>query len=245
MQAAVDDVLSERRRRERRSGAASLVAAAALHLAVAGAVFLAPRLRAAPRELPEYVAVRIVPAQALGVEKPPPPRPEPAPPRPPPAEPEPPAPEPPPPAEPAMPPPEKPSEKPPRPEPRPEPAAPAAAGPQARQGSPEGSPLATSAFGTAVAGLDNPDFTYGYYIDQMLSLIRAQWVRPPLGGGIEATVHFQVGRDGRIDDVRIVQSSGYSSFDLAGLRAVQSASPLPPLPRSYRQDSLGVTLIIR
>ncbi len=79
----------------------------------------------------------------------------------------------------------------------------------------------------------------------MLALIRAQWVRPPLGGGIEASVHFQIGRNGEISDLRIVQSSGYSSFDLAGMRAVQSASPLPPLPSGYKQGSLGVTLIIR
>ena len=103
----------------------------------------------------------------------------------------------------------------------------------------------TAAFGAQVATLDNPDFTYGYYIEQMLALIRAQWTRPPLGGGIEATVHFEVGRSGEIREVRIVQSSGYSSFDLAGLRAVQTASPLPPLPNGYKQGSLGVTLIIR
>jgi TonB family protein len=70
-------------------------------------------------------------------------------------------------------------------------------------------------------------------------------VRPPLGGGVEAVVHFRVSRDGRIDDLRIVTSSGYSSFDLAGLRAVQSASPLPPLPASYRRGELGVNLVIR
>jgi protein TonB len=244
MQAAVDEVLGERRRRERRGAdAASLAAAAALHLFVAGALLLAPRLRAAPRELPEYVAVRIVPAQALGVEKPPPPRPRPQPAAAPPPAPEPPAPEPPR-DEPPMPPPEKPRQEPAPPAAGPAAAAPAAP-PEARAGSPTGSPLGSSTFGAAVAGLDNPDFTYGYYVDQMLALIRAQWVRPPLGGGIEATVHFQIERDGRVVDVRIVQSSGYSSFDLAGLRAVQSASPLPPLPRSYRQETLGVTLIIR
>jgi protein TonB len=128
----------------------------------------------------------------------------------------------------------------------PPPAAPAAVpGPTGRQGSPQGHPLGTSSFGADAVGLDNPDFTYGYYIEQMLALIRSQWVRPPLGGGVEALVHFRILKDGRIEDVRIVRSSGYSSFDLAGLRALEAASPLPPLPRSYRQGSLGVNLIIR
>jgi TonB family protein len=79
----------------------------------------------------------------------------------------------------------------------------------------------------------------------MLAMIAAHWVRPPLGGGVEMKVHFRIHKDGRITGLRIVTSSGYNSFDLAGLRAVQSASPLPPLPRSYRRDSLGVNLIIR
>ncbi len=78
----------------------------------------------------------------------------------------------------------------------------------------------------------------------MLSMIQGQWVRPPLGGGVEAQVYFRIQRDGRVTDLRIVRSSGYSSFDLAGLRAVQAASPLPPLPRGYTHGSLGVNLIL-
>ncbi len=237
----VEEVLAERRGRLGHGRqAASLAVAGVLHLAFAALLVLAPALRA-ERETPlEFVAVEVVPAARLGLDRPaPPPQPEPPPPKP--------EPEPAPPEEPPMPPaePEAPAPAP-RPQRPPTPAAPAAPpGPAGRQGSPQGHPLGTSTFGSDAVGLDNPDFTYGYYIDQMLALIRAQWVRPPLGGGVEATVHFRILRDGRIDDIRIVRSSGYSSFDLAGLRALQAASPLPPLPRSYRQGTLGVNLIIR
>ena len=120
------------------------------------------------------------------------------------------------------------------PEPEPEPAV----------GSPTGAASGV-ALGAAVAGLDNPTFTYGYYLDQMLALIQSRWVRPPLGSGIETTIAFRIERDGRLSELRIEQSSGYSSFDLAGLRAVQAASPLPPLPRSYTHGSLGVRLIFK
>jgi TonB family protein len=246
----VEEILAERRARLGRGRqAVSFAAAAALHVAFVALLVVAPAIRA-EREAPlEFVAVEVVPAARLGIERPapPPPRPEPPP------EPEPaptvPEPEPAPPEEPPMP-PTEPEEPAPvaKPRPQPPPAAPAAApapGPAGRQGSPQGQPLGTSSFGSDAVGLDNPDFTYGYYIDQMLALIRAQWVRPPLGGGVEALVHFRILRDGRIDDIRIVRSSGYSSFDLAGMRALQAASPLPPLPRSYRQGTLGVNLIIR
>jgi protein TonB len=216
--------------------------AAVLHLSLAAVVLLAPRAAGKPRPV-EFVSVQIVPQQRLGTkvtatEPPPVTQPDPRTaaqqpkPKPPsmtlPARDKKPEPK----STPAE--PRQPAAKPAEPSQRPEP-----------EGSPEGPAGSASAFGTAVSGLDNPDFTYGYYLDQMLSLIQSQWTRPPLGGQLECTVHFFVGRDGRVKSLEIVRSSGYGSFDLAGLRAVQAAAPLPPLPRSYARDSLGVTLVIR
>ena len=114
-----------------------------------------------------------------------------------------------------------------------------------RRGSPTGNPLGTSSFGSQIAGLDNPDFKFGYYLDQLLSAIDAKWARPPLGDKVECTIGFRIQRDGSITDLTVARSSGYNSFDLAALRAVQNASPFPPLPRAYRNDSLGVNLIVR
>jgi TonB family protein len=112
-------------------------------------------------------------------------------------------------------------------------------------GSPLGSSLGTSPLGATVGGLDNPDFVYSYYVDQMLAMISANWLRPSIGGQVEAAVHFRIHRDGSTSDIRVSQSSGYNSFDLAGLRAVQQAAPFPRLPQSYQHKSLGVNLILR
>jgi periplasmic protein TonB len=114
-----------------------------------------------------------------------------------------------------------------------------------RRGAPTGNPLGTTAFGSQIAGLDNPDFKFGYYIDQLLSAIDSKWVRPPLGNEVKAVISFRIQRDGSLTDLQVAQSSGYNSFDLAALRAVQNASPFAPLPRAYRNDSLGVSLIVR
>ncbi|MFL6196230.1 MAG: TonB family protein [Thermoanaerobaculia bacterium] len=114
-----------------------------------------------------------------------------------------------------------------------------------RKGGPTGNPQGTTAFGSEIAGLDNPDFKFGYYIDQLLGAIDSKWVRPPLGNDVRAIISFRIGRDGGISDLQVAESSGYNSFDLAALRAVQNASPFPPLPRAFRHDSLGVNLIVR
>jgi TonB family protein len=242
------DRLLEQRRSRSGTGRRLLggTAAALLHVGVVAGALLGPQLFAKPKVV-EFVPVQLVPAPARGVERPAPPRrrPEPAAtPEPLPAEPEPtpaaaptPAPEP-------TKPPETPRD---RAEPEPTPAETPPPGPAAgvpgRQGAPTG--RADSPFTATVGGVDNPTFTYGYYLDRMLLLIRAQWVRPPLGSGVEATVHFRVLRDGTVEAIELTNSSGYNSFDLAALRALQAAAPLPPLPRSYREGELGVNLIFR
>lgn len=238
MQRELDDIFQRRIARPkgaRRYG--GLAISLAVHIGIGVAFLVAPVVAARNRPAIEFTRVQIVPVQALGVVEPEPRR-QPA------AERE----------------PDKPAAKVPTEEKKPAPAAvpaprrtqpaipaasqPAAEGPQQRQGSPLGSATGGSAFG-AVAGFDNPDFVYNYYVEQMLSLIGANWVRPPVGGGVQAIVRFRIGSQGDVTEVELLESSGHTTFDLAGLRAIQQASPLPPLPRSYPHESLGVRLVIR
>jgi TonB family protein len=113
-----------------------------------------------------------------------------------------------------------------------------------RRGSASGNPLGSSAFGSSIAGLEDPDFGYGYYIDRLLQLIDANWTRPPVGGEVRTVVFFRIQKSGQITDLHVEQPSGYNAFDLAALRAVQNAAPFPALPASYRHNSLGVNLIV-
>jgi TonB family protein len=276
----VNGVLADRSRRHGRNAQArSFLAALALHALLLVVVLLAPRLKTPPPPL-EFVPVQIIPAQALGVRRPAPPRRK-APPAPPAETPAPEEPK----AEAAPPKPEPADDvpslsdpasdkkkKPEDPKPKPEPAretarptadpsvkggsgkteegksgtAPGETGDQlGRRGGPQGNPLGTTAFGSEVGGLDNPDFTYAYYLDRMLSLIDDKWERPSMGSGIKAVIFFRIGRDGSMAELQVEQSSGYNSFDLAALRAVQNAAPFPPLPRAYKHEDLGVHLIVR
>lgn len=256
----VDDLLEARRHRSHRRGEVlSLVVAVGLHVAVVIAALVLPALGHEPPERPEIARVQLVPLQALG-RRDVPPEPEPEPPAPEPR-PEPPAPQPepePPSPQPTPPPRETPT---PRPEPRqrtpePPPSSPApretTPPPSAdsresatdRRGSPQGSPLGTSAIGVE-AGVDNPDFRYDYYLERMLALIESEWRRPPTENRLETMIHFRIASDGSVSEIAVAADSGHRAFDLAALRAVQSAAPLPPLPRSYRKESLGVNLIFR
>ena len=295
MSSPVEQVLSRRASRPAAGvEAVSLVAAVALHVLIVALAFLLPRFQPRPEPL-EFVPVKVIPAAALGVRRPAPPRPKPAPPQPEKAVQEPERPDPEPEPEPAKPEPVKPRPEPEKPAPkpvdqapvlptkepekrpdraRPSPATapatprkpvpePPRPGPDSkggkgttgkpedtgdqtgRRGSATGNPLGTTAFGSEIAGLDNPDFTYGYYIDQLLSRIDSNWVRPAVGDTVRAVVSFRIQRNGSITPPEITESSGNGAFDLAALRAVSNAAPFPPLPRAYRHDSLGVNLIVR
>lgn len=252
---SVDAILDRRLHRLGRRPAATALAAAVLaHLFILAAGWVLQHLPNRPAPRPRILAVKVIPAQRLGSPTAPRERPARRPPapeartEPPKAQPPQPQPSPTPPPKPAMPLPEPSRREPAKPE---TPAAETPADrtaepvPQGRRGSPQGDPLGTTAFGARIAGLDNPAFTYDYYLDRMLAMIEAQWVRPPTEGPVETTLFFRIARDGSVSELRVAEPSGFRAFDLAAVRAVQNAAPLPPLPRSYRQDSLGVNLIVR
>ncbi|MEM9594775.1 MAG: energy transducer TonB [Acidobacteriota bacterium] len=233
------------------------------HAALVAAFFLLPVLFAEEPEPFDYVAVTVIPPQALGSEDPTPP-----PPPPPTPTPEPPPPEPPPPApatkapEPDRPilvdekkpeePKPKPAPPPPKPvvqPPPPAPPPPRAAAPPSnpltrRRGSPIGDPLGSTS-NTAI-GVEDPNFTYGYYLDRVAAEISAKWTRPPVGGEVQqAVLYFRILSTGEVTDLRVADSSGDETFDRAARAAVEATSPLPPLPKSYKHDRLGINLIIR
>ena len=227
----VNELLEDRlHRRDGARRAVSIFVALAVHGGLAATAAFGPAWFEEEHLPIEYVPVRLVPPPPLGQSTPlvqenrppePAPVPEPVPEEPPVAL-----------ADQEL---ERPPVEP--PPPRPEP-------PPPRAGSPTGHPNTTGTFGSAVT-LDNPDFTYGYYVDRMVAVIREHWRRPSLGGTVEAVVSFRVHRDGRVTIVKIASSSGYSGYDLAAIRAVQSAAPLPPLPQGYKESNLGVHLIFR
>lgn len=93
----------------------------------------------------------------------------------------------------------------------------------------------------------NQEFQYNYYFAQIQSRIEGAWTRSPVGNDAHAVLYFTIHSDGSIGDLRVGESSGYDTYDLAAMRAVQNAAPFAPLPRAYtlNHTSLEVTWIAR
>jgi len=247
----VDLLLAQRRDRiSRAQQVGTCLISALLHGALALGFLFLPALFAKPPEKVTYIAMTVVSPALLGIDEPEPPPPAPR------RAPEPPRPEPP--------------KVEPKPEPvddvpilktekevakpaaspsRERPSAPAAPAPPSdppkRRGSPFGSPLGAST-SKATLGVEDPNFTYGYYLDRVVTLISGNWVRPPVGSAVnQAIFYFRIQRDGEITELRLNESSTSERFDEAARRAIESSSPLPPLPRGYKRDYLGINLIVK
>ncbi len=95
---------------------------------------------------------------------------------------------------------------------------------------------------TGEVTLDAEDFPFAHYISRMRRKIAANW-RVPAGSQGEdrfCRIYFRVYRDGSVRDVTVEETSGLFMFDQSAQRAVIQAAPMPPLPREYGDDYLGV-----
>jgi TonB family protein len=95
---------------------------------------------------------------------------------------------------------------------------------------------------TGEMSLDTDDFPFAPYINRVRRKIAANWRVPEGSQGEErfCRVYFRIQRDGSVTAVGVEESSGLFMFDQAAQRAVVNATPLPPLPREYRDHYLGV-----
>jgi len=87
------------------------------------------------------------------------------------------------------------------------------------------------------------DFRFAYYLAALRNKIGSRWVPPQgldAGRPVRAVVYFRIGRDGQVSMTSVETSSGYAFFDQTALRALLSATPLPPLPAGYTDQYLGV-----
>lgn len=87
--------------------------------------------------------------------------------------------------------------------------------------------------------LEGRPFQFPWYLEEMVRKVQRNW-RPPGTTSLKTTIYFRIERTGGIVDMRVETSSGHFTFDQAAQRAIQAASPMPPLPGEYTGDYLGV-----
>ncbi len=90
---------------------------------------------------------------------------------------------------------------------------------------------------------------FGWYADALQRRIAEEW-RKTLGqvSGRSArptVVSFRISRNGRIDNVRVAQTSANRSMDYSSCRAVLNSNPARPLPPALSRSSITVEIWFR
>lgn len=92
--------------------------------------------------------------------------------------------------------------------------------------------------------VEGPPFEFAWYLKQVRRKISSKWAAPDgslqPGQETKSRVFFRIERGGRVVDVRLEDESGVFLFDQSVLRALEKASPMPPLPNDYEGETLGL-----
>jgi len=80
-----------------------------------------------------------------------------------------------------------------------------------------------------------------WYVRQVEQRVGQNWLQTSLGKlerRVQAVATFVVQANGQISDIQLESRSGIRSVDLAVMRAIQAANPLPPLPYELRNRTV-------
>lgn len=82
------------------------------------------------------------------------------------------------------------------------------------------------------------------YAQQIQQLVAQKWHTSDVDAHVQTApvviASFDLMRDGRIRNLRVVQQSGVSALDYSAQRAILEASPFPPIPAGFDKDSAHV-----
>lgn len=93
-------------------------------------------------------------------------------------------------------------------------------------------------FGSLGEGETLKDEIREYYFEMVKQINARWWQRPEADESRVGMVMVMIvlARDGKVVNCQLMQSSGKRAYDEAVVAAVQSASPLPPLPATFESD---------
>ena len=92
---------------------------------------------------------------------------------------------------------------------------------------------------------DTKGYEWGPYAAEMIRKIKRNWEIPRLAHyGLKGrlVVRFYILRDGRVEGLRLLVSSGIPPYDNASMQAIRNSSPFRALPADLPTDREGVTI---
>lgn len=87
-------------------------------------------------------------------------------------------------------------------------------------------------------------FPYQWYLDQLQAKIKNRW-KPAANEKDEVVVQFTITRNGSMEGLKMVRSSGRAVLDRQAMQAVEMSAPFASLPSGFSSQSLEIILTLK
>jgi protein TonB len=96
--------------------------------------------------------------------------------------------------------------------------------------------------GAHLTALNAPEIQYISYFAGIKRKIELVWGYPAAAAGVEGNVivDFVIGRNGRLESIKLVHGSGNRALDDEALGSIRKASPFDPIPSEYKIANLQI-----
>jgi len=84
------------------------------------------------------------------------------------------------------------------------------------------------------------DVDFRPYMSEVHNRIKNTWNPPHTNVSAKVEVSFDVGKNGHVENIKILKSSGDEITDKAITDTLNKISPLPPLPIGFKQENLKI-----
>lgn len=92
------------------------------------------------------------------------------------------------------------------------------------------------------ANVLRPGAYWNIYLKDMQKQIRANW-KSPAKSGKNLIISFDIAKDGKISNCKILQSSGKIDIDEKAMNAIKLSSPVQPLPKDFDGEYITVEYV--
>lgn len=82
------------------------------------------------------------------------------------------------------------------------------------------------------------------YFERISRIVRDAWALPEglRNKGFKTILSIHIRKDGTVESLWVEEGSGNRFFDESAQRAINKASPLPPLPKNWKEESIDLGL---
>ncbi len=94
--------------------------------------------------------------------------------------------------------------------------------------------------GTSGIDASSQDIDITSYLNQLQQQVKQQWLPGASKSSRRTVLNFTVNRSGKLSNLQLAQTSGFSVTDQAALNAIQRSAPFAPLPTGYPKKYINI-----